>query len=181
MTILSHIKPLYQRGGAESVKNISFKSTAATPLRFKAQFGKDYFAEIIKLNKLSLFKNDNSNYEALENVDFEVFYNIIWTLAKTADKSIPDPITWLDEFEEFPLFEIIPQIQDLIVSSIQSKKKIENVDEMNGEVITTESFILLCRKCDLYRADLEDMTVGMCLDYIEEYIKMNKPQGSQKR
>ncbi len=52
---------------------------------------------------------------------------------------------------------------------------------MNGEVITTESFILLCRKCDLYRADLEDMTVGMCLDYIEEYIKMNKPQGSQKK
>ncbi len=29
-------------------KSISFKSTAATPLRFKAQFGKDYFAEIIK-------------------------------------------------------------------------------------------------------------------------------------
>ena len=104
-------------------KNISFKSTAATPLRFKAQFGEDYFAEIIKLNKLSLFKNDNSNYEALESVDFEVFYNIIWTLAKTADKSIPEPLTWLDDFDEFPLFEIIPQIQDLIVSSIQSKKK----------------------------------------------------------
>jgi len=52
---------------------------------------------------------------------------------------------------------------------------------MNGEVITTESFILLCRKCDLYRADLEDMTVGMCLDYIEEYIKMNKPNNKKVR
>jgi len=104
-------------------KQVRFKSTAATPLRFKAQFKKDYFAEIIKLNKLSKFKEDKTNYEALESADFEVFYNIIWTLAKTADKSIPEPIAWLDEFEEFPLFEIIPQIQDLITASIQTKKK----------------------------------------------------------
>lgn len=104
-------------------KEVRFRSTAATPLRFKAQFGKDYFAEIIKLNKLSKFKEDKTNYEALENADFEVFYNIIWTLAKTADKNIPEPLTWLDSFEEFPLFEIIPQIQDLITASIQTKKK----------------------------------------------------------
>lgn len=104
-------------------KEIRFKSTAATPLRFKAQFGKDYFAEIIKLNKLSAFKEEKSNYEVLENADFEVFYNIIWTLAKTANKDIPDPITWLDGFDEFPLFEIIPEVQDLIAASIKSKKK----------------------------------------------------------
>jgi len=104
-------------------KQVLFKSTAATPLRFKAQFGKDFFAEIVKLNKLSKFKKDKPNFEVLENADFEVFYNIIWTLAKTADKSIPEPITWLDGFEEFPLFEILPQIQDLITASIQTKKK----------------------------------------------------------
>ena len=52
---------------------------------------------------------------------------------------------------------------------------------MNGEVITTESFILLCRKCDLYREDLENMTIGMCLDYIEEYIEMNNPADQKIR
>ena len=52
---------------------------------------------------------------------------------------------------------------------------------MNDEVITTESFILLCRKCELYRDDLEDMTIGMCLDYIEEYIEMNKPANQKVR
>ncbi|NOW86778.1 cobalamin biosynthesis Co2+ chelatase CbiK [Clostridium beijerinckii] len=52
---------------------------------------------------------------------------------------------------------------------------------MNGEVITTESFLLLCRKVDLYREDLEDMTIGMCLDYIEEYIKINKPANTKVR
>lgn len=104
-------------------KEVNFKSTAATPLRFKAQFGKDYFAEIIKLNKLNEFKQDQLNYEVLENADFEIFYNIIWVLAKTANKNIPDPLTWLDGFDEFPLFEIIPEVQDLIAASIKSKKK----------------------------------------------------------
>ncbi|AWK52786.1 hypothetical protein DIC82_18080 [Clostridium beijerinckii] len=52
---------------------------------------------------------------------------------------------------------------------------------MNDKVITTESFILLCRKCDLYREDLEDMTIGMCLDFIEEYIEMNKPSNKKVR
>jgi hypothetical protein len=95
-------------------KQVRFKSTAATPLRYKAQFGKDYFAELFKMKK---------NQESLENLDFEVFYNLVWALAKTADKNIPDPITWLDEFEEFPLMEIIPELQELITASIQSKKK----------------------------------------------------------
>jgi len=104
-------------------KEVNFKSTAATPLRFKAQFHKDYFAEIIKLHKLNKFKDASDNYEMLENADFEIFYNIIWTLAKTANKNIPDPLTWLDGFEEFPLFEIIPEIQDLIAASIKGKKK----------------------------------------------------------
>lgn len=102
-------------------KEVRFKSTAATPLRYKAQFGKDYFAQIIQLNKLKNFKKNN--FEALENADFEVFYNIIWVLAKTADKTIPEPMEWLDEFEVFPLGEIIPQIQDLILGSLQTKKK----------------------------------------------------------
>lgn len=102
-------------------REVRFKSTAATPLRYKAQFGKDYFAQIIQLNKLKNFKKNN--FEALENADFEVFYNIIWVLAKTADKTIPEPMEWMDEFEAFPLGEIIPQIQELILGSLQTKKK----------------------------------------------------------
>jgi hypothetical protein len=106
-------------------RQIRFKSTAATPLRYKAQFGRDYFSELLKMNKLGKLnlEGEEDNYEALEILDFEVFYNIIWSLAKTADKSIPEPITWLDEFEEFPIMEILPELQELITSSIQGKKK----------------------------------------------------------
>lgn len=104
-------------------KQVKFKSTAATPLRYKAQFGKDYFLEILKMEELTKIKKTKNQAETLAKIDFNTFYNIIWVLAKTADKKIPEPLEWLDTFEEFPLFEIIPQIQDLIVASIKGKKK----------------------------------------------------------
>lgn len=104
-------------------KKIRFKSTAATPLRYKAQFGKDFFADIMKLSALEGLNSKKIDLKKIDKLDFEVFYNIIWVLAKTANKTIPEPITWLDEFEEFPLFEIIPELQDMILASMQTKKK----------------------------------------------------------
>lgn len=107
-------------------KEVKLKSTAATALRYKAQFGKDFISEIVKLNKLGkldLTEDDEVNLESLENVDFEVFYNFTWVLAKTADATIPEPLSWLDQFDEFPLFDIIPQIQDILAATIQGKKK----------------------------------------------------------
>lgn len=104
-------------------KSVSFKSNAATPLRYKAQFRKDFFSEILKLSGLEGLNFEKIDIEKIDRLDFEVFYNIIWVLAKTADKTIPDPMSWLDGFEEFPLLEIIPELQDLILSSIQTKKK----------------------------------------------------------
>lgn len=104
-------------------KEVKFKSTAATPLRYKAQFGKDYFSEIMKMGDLTKIKKDKLTYKELQKVDFETFYNIIWVLAKTANKTIPEPLEWLDGFEEFPLMDIIPEVQDLITASLQSKKK----------------------------------------------------------
>lgn len=106
-------------------KEVRLKSTAATPLRYKAQFGRDFFADIIKLHRLEKLQLDNGelNYEALEYLDFEIFYNMIWAMAKTADPNIPDPIKWLDGFETFPIMEIIPEVQDLILANLQTKKK----------------------------------------------------------
>jgi hypothetical protein len=104
-------------------KPVQFKSTGGTPLRYKAQFGKDYLADIMKLDSLGKLDTKNLKSKDLEKIDFEVFYNIAWTLAKTADKTIKDPLSWLDEFEVFPLMDILPELTDLITSTIQGKKK----------------------------------------------------------
>jgi type II secretory pathway component PulK len=105
-------------------KQVRFKSTGATPLRYKAQFHKDFFAEILKLNSLKkVNKGDELKKEDIEMIDFDVLYNITWVMAKTADQTIPEPIEWLDQFNEFPLMDIVPKLQDLISASMQSKKK----------------------------------------------------------
>jgi hypothetical protein len=39
----------------------------------------------------------------------------------------------------------------------------------------------LCYKSGLTLADLEIMTIVMCLDYIEEYIEQSKPAKEKKR
>lgn len=108
-------------------KEVRFKSTGGTALRYKAQFRKDYFAEILKLipsfQKLEKVNTNKITSKDLEGLDFEVFYNFAWVLAKTADSSIPDPLTWLDSFDSFPMIEIIPELQDMLLATIEAKKK----------------------------------------------------------
>ncbi len=101
-------------------KSVTFKSTGAVPLRYKAQFARDYLSDLLKLTKLDLSNLRESNFDKL---DLEVFYNVAWTLAKTANPTIPDPLSWLDNFETFPIQEIIPEIQELLWSSLQTTKK----------------------------------------------------------
>lgn len=104
-------------------RQVTFKSTAATPLRYKAQFGSDFFADIIKMYPIMKLNKEQLSYETLQSLDLEVFYNILWAMAKTADKTIPDPLTWLDGFDEFPLFDIFEEVQDLIIKNLQTSKK----------------------------------------------------------
>lgn len=107
-------------------KEIRFKTNGATPLRYKAQFGQDYFKEILKmapLQNLSKKKKQDVTPKDLEVLDFEVFYNLAWIMAKTADTTIPEPIAWLEQFDEFPMAEIIPELQDMLLASIQTTKK----------------------------------------------------------
>jgi hypothetical protein len=105
-------------------KQVKFESKGSTPLRYKKQFGEDFFVDIMKMSQLSQLNNKkNPSYEELKALDTEVFYNIVWVLAKTANSDISEPMEWLDTFEVFPLMEILPELQDLIMSSLQSKKK----------------------------------------------------------
>jgi len=113
-------------------KQVRFKSTAATPLRYKTQFGKDFFSDLFKLYPLAKItekehkseeEKEKAFAEAFQQIDFEMFYNILWAMAKTADKSIPEPIEWLDQFEVFPLMDIFPEVQDMLIKSLESKKK----------------------------------------------------------
>jgi hypothetical protein len=40
---------------------------------------------------------------------------------------------------------------------------------------------VLCYQCQLSQNDLEIMNIGMCLDYIEEYVEAQKPPKQKTR
>lgn len=47
--------------------------------------------------------------------------------------------------------------------------------------MTTERFMVLCYKCQLTLADLHLITVGMALDYIQEFVESSKQNKPRKR
>ena len=104
-------------------KDILFKSTGATALRYKAQFHRDFFAEIVKMAVLEEILTGKIGEADPEKIDLEIFYRISWVMAKTADKNIQPMMEWLDSFDEFPIFDVIEQINDLIASMFQTTKK----------------------------------------------------------
>ena len=106
-------------------RQVKFKSTAAYLLRYRAQFNRDAIQDLYKIaGSIDKKKNEITD---ISKLDLQIFYDMIWTLAKTADPTIPPPMEWLDTFSEFPLMEIIPEITDMIFScmksSVPSKKK----------------------------------------------------------
>jgi hypothetical protein len=109
-------------------KQVKFKSNGAVTKRYKMQFQRDFFTDITSFglaiaNEDIKSKNDGISMEVMRKIDFDLFLDIAWVFAKTADNTIPDPLTWLDGFDTFPIMEIFPDLQDLIASTISSKKK----------------------------------------------------------
>ncbi len=98
-------------------RDVQLKATGSFLLRYKAQFGRDALQDIFGIYGAVDKKGNVSNAAAL---DVEVFYRLIWTLAKTADKDIPEMMEWLDGFDEFPIMDVMGEIMDIITSSIIS-------------------------------------------------------------
>ena len=104
-------------------KDIPFKSTGATVIRYKSQFKRDFLAEIVNMAILEEILTGKLGEVDPEKIDLDVVYRIAWVMAKTADKEIPPMMEWLDDFDEFPIFDVIEEMSDLVASMKKSTKK----------------------------------------------------------
>lgn len=59
-------------------------------------------------------------------------------------------------------------------------KKIDDASA-GEEPLTTESFLYLCKQVGIDAEDMEGMTIGMCMDYVYEFIENNKPEKQKKK
>lgn len=65
----------------------------------------------------------------LGGLEFRDFINVTWSMAKCADESIPEPRTWVRQFETFPVDVIAPAVFELVYSGIVSSKNLKRLKE----------------------------------------------------
>ena len=111
---------------------VSFKASAAIPRLYRLKFGRDIYRDFASLQK-NVRKNDEEN-SGLDIESLEVFENIAYIMAKHADSSVPnDPDEWLEQFNTFSIYEILPQLIELwglnTATQIESKKNIARLTE----------------------------------------------------
>lgn len=93
-------------------KMVPFRASAAIPRIYRMKFQRDIYKDLAMLEKAI---GDNS--EEVSNLDLfslEMFENIAYVMAKHADPQIPDtPEEWLDEFNTFSIYQVLPKIIEL--------------------------------------------------------------------
>ena len=103
--------------------DVDFKATASTTIVYRKLFDRDIFRDIRKIKPQA--ESGEMDAEALE-----IFLNIAYTMAKQANPDITDDVVeWLDQFEIFDIYFVLPEILDLWGNNMQElekpKKKIE--------------------------------------------------------
>ena len=109
-----------------SGREVAFKATANTPKIYRQLFGRDILVDIQTLqNAMDAYRN---NDQPLTMDTLEIFERVSYVMAKQADPNVPDDMdVWLDDFDMFSIWEILPQIVALwglnMRTTSESKKK----------------------------------------------------------
>ena len=108
-------------------KEVTFRSSASIPRLYRIKFRRDIFKDLSRLEKSYKEKDDGS--KELEIEDLEIFENVDYIMACHADPTVPDTIDeWLDQFEMFSIYEVLPEILELwgsnLFTEVSSKKNI---------------------------------------------------------
>ena len=111
---------------------VPFKASAAVPRLYRLKFRRDIYKDFASL-KTDVEEGDENKSE-LDIESLEVFENIAYIMAKHADAAIPaSPDEWLEQFNTFSIYEILPQLIDLwglnVETQVQSKKNIARLTD----------------------------------------------------
>ena len=114
-------------------KPVKFRASAAIPRIYRIKFQRDIYRDLRTLEKC--MGENVKDGSGLDLLSLEMFENIAFVMAKHADPSIPDtPEEWLDEFNTFSIYQVLPEIIKLwglnLQTDIEAKK---NFTRQNGK------------------------------------------------
>ena len=113
-------------------REVEFKASAAVPRIYRMKFRRDLFVDLQKIAKSVKKKGKKEDKESSEIPieDLEMFENIAYVMAQHADPENvpPDIMDWLEQFNTFSIYEILPQLIELwglnTATQVASKKNI---------------------------------------------------------
>lgn len=112
---------------------VPFKANAAVPRLYRLKFSRDIYKDFSSLQKN--VKENNEGESTLDIESLEVFENVAYIMAKHADPdNVPDnPDDFLEQFNTFSIYEILPQLIELwglnTATQVKSKKNIARLTE----------------------------------------------------
>lgn len=111
-------------------KKIPFRSSATIPRLYRAKFKRDIFKDLSRLEKS--YQGKKTEGTGFQIDDLEIFENVAYVMAYHADNSIPSDIDeWLDQFDMFSIYEVLPQILELwgenMMTDVKAKKELAEV------------------------------------------------------
>ena len=115
-------------------KDVVFKASAAIPRIYRLKFHRDIYKDLRDLEKAV----DSSSAEEsnLDLFSLEMFENIAYIMAKHAHPDqVPDtPDEWLENFNTFSIYQILPQLIELWGLNVQTEVEArKNLAKVSGK------------------------------------------------
>nr|DAO60230.1 MAG TPA: tail assembly chaperone protein [Caudoviricetes sp.] len=110
---------------------VEFRASAAVPRLYRIKFGRDIYKDLQSLEK-SVGDNDEES-SSLDLFSLEMFENIAYIMAKHAHPDqVPDtPDEWLENFNTFSIYQILPQLIELwglnVQTEVEARKNLAKV------------------------------------------------------
>ena len=117
-------------------KEVKMRASAIIPRLYRFKFGRDIIKDLARLkkafNKANSLPEDATEEEKeeaqLSELDLTIFENVAYIMAKHADPSQPDtPDEWLEQFDMFSIYRVLPQILTLWNSSTATTSEPKNL------------------------------------------------------
>ena len=125
-------------------KDVVFAASAAIPRIYRIQFKRDIFQDMTKIEKSVKKSQDKQKENQVSESDIpiedlEMFENVAFVMAKHAaqkkGQDFPENVyDWLDQFNTFSIYTILPEIVKLwnLNQQTQAESK-KNLDQVAGK------------------------------------------------
>lgn len=103
-------------------KDVKLRASALVPRLYRYRFNRDMICDMRQLQKAfrkATSLPDDATEEEIQDaqlsvLDLTIFENVAYVMAKHADKTVAESLEeWLDGFEMFSIYEVLPHILEL--------------------------------------------------------------------